>query len=166
MRGDGALFATSFVARAAARPLDARAARRGAETRVDAPENARKRVAITTWIYLLAVLTALALAVTGERTDKGLFALGSVPFAFGMIGGVMARSAFKGRVTIGYVAAIVAASNAGGAWSVVGDTTTTMMWIDGVKPLWVARGFLASVTALLVFGFLSANHQNKTQPMV
>ena len=85
--------------------------------------------------------------------------------AAAMIGGVMARSAFKGRVTVGYVAAIVAASNAGGAWSVVGDTTTTMMWIDGVKPLWVARGFVASVVALLVGGFLSAAHQNKTQPM-
>src|SRR5204863_6377221 len=75
--------------------------------------------------------------------------------AAAIIGGVMARSAFKGKVTVGYVAAIVAASNAGGAWSVVGDTTTTMMWIDGVQPLWVAHGFLASITALLVFGFLS-----------
>jgi Na+/H+ antiporter NhaD/arsenite permease-like protein len=85
--------------------------------------------------------------------------------AAAMIGGVMARSAFKGRVTVGYVAAIVAASNAGGAWSVVGDTTTTMMWIDGVSPIDVAHGFLASVVALLVFGFLSTAHQNKTQPM-
>jgi Na+/H+ antiporter NhaD/arsenite permease-like protein len=85
--------------------------------------------------------------------------------AAAMIGGVMARSAFKGRVTVGYVAAIVAASNAGGAWSVLGDTTTTMMWIDGVKPEWVARGFLASATALLCFGLLSSAHQNKTQPM-
>jgi Na+/H+ antiporter NhaD/arsenite permease-like protein len=85
--------------------------------------------------------------------------------AAAMIGGVMARHAFRGRVTVGYVAAIVAASNAGGAWSVVGDTTTTMMWIDGVSPLDVAHGFIASVVALLVFGFLSAAHQNKTQPM-
>jgi len=30
-------------------------------------------------------------------------------------------------------AALVAASNAGGSGSVVGDTTTTMMWIDGVS---------------------------------
>ena len=42
---------------------------------------------------------------------------------------------FRGRVHIGYLAAIVAASNAGGSGSVVGDTTTTMMWIDGVSPL-------------------------------
>ena len=47
----------------------------------------------------------------------------------------MAREVFRGKVHIGYLAAIVAASNAGGAGSVVGDTTTTMMWIDGVSPL-------------------------------
>jgi Na+/H+ antiporter NhaD/arsenite permease-like protein len=83
--------------------------------------------------------------------------------AAAMIGGVIARAAFKGRVTVGYVAAIVAASNAGGAWSVLGDTTTTMMWLDGVSPLEVAHGFVASAAALLVFGFLSAAHQNRYQ---
>ena len=55
--------------------------------------------------------------------------------AAAMIGGAMAKTLFRGRVHIGYLAAIVAASNAGGAGSVVGDTTTTMMWIDGVSPL-------------------------------
>jgi Na+/H+ antiporter NhaD/arsenite permease-like protein len=85
--------------------------------------------------------------------------------AAAMIGGVMARAAFKGRVTVGYVAAIVAASNAGGAWSVLGDTTTTMMWLAGVKPLEVAHGFLASLVALLVLGFLSSAHQNRVQAM-
>ena len=59
--------------------------------------------------------------------------------AAALIGGVMAREVFKGKVHIGYLAAIVAASNAGGSGSVVGDTTTTMMWIDGVSPLERAR---------------------------
>jgi Na+/H+ antiporter NhaD/arsenite permease-like protein len=85
--------------------------------------------------------------------------------AAAMIGGVMARAAYRGRVTVGYVAAIVAASNAGGAWSVLGDTTTTMMWLDGVRPLDVAHGFLASAVALLCCGFLSSAHQNRVQPM-
>ena len=40
-----------------------------------------------------------------------------------LIGGVMAREVFRGKVHIGYLAAIVAASNAGGAGSVIGDTT-------------------------------------------
>ncbi|MGA8958307.1 MAG: citrate transporter, partial [Pseudolabrys sp.] len=55
--------------------------------------------------------------------------------AAALIGGTVARHVFRGKVHIGYLAAIVAASNAGGAGSVVGDTTTTMMWIDGVSPL-------------------------------
>ena len=55
--------------------------------------------------------------------------------AAALIGGTMARHVFKGKVHIGYLAAIVAASNAGGSGSVVGDTTTTMMWIDGISPL-------------------------------
>jgi Na+/H+ antiporter NhaD/arsenite permease-like protein len=83
--------------------------------------------------------------------------------AAAMIGGVMAKAAFRGRVTVGYVAAIVAASNAGGAWSVLGDTTTTMMWIAGVSPVDVAHGFLASLVALLCVGFLAAAHQNRVQ---
>ena len=49
---------------------------------------------------------------------------------------------------IGYLAAIVAASNAGGSGSVVGDTTTTMMWIDGVSPLDVLDAYVAAVVAL------------------
>src|SRR5690606_37354494 len=49
--------------------------------------------------------------------------------AAAIIGGTVAGTVFRGRVHIGYLAAIVAASNAGGSGSVVGDTTTTMMWI-------------------------------------
>jgi Na+/H+ antiporter NhaD/arsenite permease-like protein len=55
--------------------------------------------------------------------------------AAALIGGAMAHKLFKAKVHIGYLAAIVAASNAGGAFSVVGDTTTTMMWIAGVSPV-------------------------------
>ena len=55
--------------------------------------------------------------------------------AAAIIGGTVARHVFRGKVHIGYLAAIVAASNAGGSGSVVGDTTTTMMWVSGVSPL-------------------------------
>ena len=65
--------------------------------------------------------------------------------AAALIGGVMAREVFRGKVHIGYLAAIVAASNAGGAGSVVGDTTTTMMWIAGVSPLVRRRGLRGGV---------------------
>ena len=53
--------------------------------------------------------------------------------AAALIGGAMAHQLFRAKVHIGFVAAIVAASYAGGAWSVVGDTTSTMMWIQGVS---------------------------------
>ena len=43
--------------------------------------------------------------------------------AAAMIGGAIAHVVFRGKVHLGYLAAIVAASNAGGAGSVVGDTT-------------------------------------------
>ena len=64
--------------------------------------------------------------------------------AAALIGGAMARSVFRGKVHIGYLAAIVAASNAGGAGSVIGDTTTTMMWIDGVARSQVLEAYIAA----------------------
>ncbi len=83
--------------------------------------------------------------------------------AAAMIGGTVAMVVFKGRVHIGYLAAIVAASNAGGAGSVVGDTTTTMMWIDGVPALSVTHAFVASAVAILIFGIIAAKQQDKYQ---
>jgi Na+/H+ antiporter NhaD/arsenite permease-like protein len=80
-----------------------------------------------------------------------------------MIGGTIALVVFKGKVHIGYLAAIVAASNAGGAGSVVGDTTTTLMWIDGVDPLDVTHAFVASISAFLIFGVAGALQQDKYQ---
>jgi len=86
--------------------------------------------------------------------------------AAALIGGAMAHVLFQGRVHIGYLAAIVAASNAGGAGSVVGDTTTTMMWIAGVHPLQVFEAFLGSVVALCFFGFFAARQQHAHQPIM
>ena len=85
--------------------------------------------------------------------------------AAAMIGGVIARTAFKGRVTVAYLAAIVAASNAGGAWSVLGDTTTTMMWIDGVDALDVVKAIVGSAAALAVLGIFGSYRQNRIQPI-
>ena len=81
--------------------------------------------------------------------------------AAALIGGTIARSVFRGRVHIGYLAAIVGASNAGGAGSVVGDTTTTMMWIDGVAPGEVVHAYVAAGVALFVCGIPAAIQQNK-----
>ena len=85
--------------------------------------------------------------------------------AAAMIGGTMARVLFKGRLHVGYLAAIVAASNAGGAGSVLGDTTTTMMWIHGVAPLQVLDAYVGAVPALLFFGIFAARQQQAWQPI-
>lgn len=86
--------------------------------------------------------------------------------AAALIGGTMARHVFRGKVHIGYLAAIVAASNAGGSGSVVGDTTTTMMWIDGVSPLSVLEAYIAAASALLIFGIPAALQQHRHSPIV
>ena len=85
--------------------------------------------------------------------------------AAALIGGTMAGVVFRRKVHIGYLAAIVAASNAGGAGSVVGDTTTTMMWIDGVSPLAVLDAYIAAVPALLVVGYFAARQQHAYSPI-
>jgi Na+/H+ antiporter NhaD/arsenite permease-like protein len=86
--------------------------------------------------------------------------------AAALIGGAMAHSVFRGKVHLGYLAAIVAASNGGGSGSVIGDTTTTMMWIDGVSPSSVLHAYVAAVTALIVSGFIAAHQQYRYAPMV
>ena len=85
--------------------------------------------------------------------------------AAALIGGTMAKQVFRNKVHIGYVAAIVAASNAGGSFSVVGDTTTTMMWIDGVSPLSVVRALIAAVVALVVCGIPASLQQHAYSPI-
>ena len=85
--------------------------------------------------------------------------------AAALIGGAVAHTVFRGKVHIGYLAAIVAASNAGGAGSVVGDTTTTMMWIAGVGPLGVMHGYVGSIAALAVFGVPAAILQQRHSPI-
>lgn len=85
--------------------------------------------------------------------------------AAALIGGTVAASVFKRRVHIGYLAAIVAASNAGGAGSVLGDTTTTMMWIDGVAPTDVFHAYVGAAVALVVFGLVAARQQHAYQPI-
>jgi Na+/H+ antiporter NhaD/arsenite permease-like protein len=105
---------------------------------------------------------------------KGAFLLLAIVFilssfldniAGALIGGAMAHSLYR-RVHVGFLAAIVAASNAGGAGSVVGDTTTTMMWIDGVAPIDVLHAYAAAITALAAFGLPAALQQQAYSPIV
>jgi Na+/H+ antiporter NhaD/arsenite permease-like protein len=86
--------------------------------------------------------------------------------AAALIGGAMAHQLFKAKVHVGYLAAIVAASNAGGSGSVVGDTTTTMMWIDGVAPAEVFNAYGAAVVALCITAYFAAKQQHAYSPII
>jgi Na+/H+ antiporter NhaD/arsenite permease-like protein len=86
--------------------------------------------------------------------------------AAALIGGAMAHTLFRGKVHMGYLAAIVAASNAGGSGSVVGDTTTTMMWIDGVSPIDVLHAYVAASVALVICGVPAALQQQRYSPIL
>jgi Na+/H+ antiporter NhaD/arsenite permease-like protein len=105
---------------------------------------------------------------------KGAFLLLLIVFALSsfldniaaaLIGGIMANKLFSGKVHIGYMAAIVAASNAGGSGSVVGDTTSTMMWIDGISPASLFRSYVAAIFALIVCGIPAALQQQNYSPI-
>jgi Na+/H+ antiporter NhaD/arsenite permease-like protein len=103
--------------------------------------------------FLLLVLVAVLSAVLDN-------------IAAALIGGSAAIILFRRKVHIGYLAAIVAASNAGGAGSVVGDTTTTMIWLADYSPLDVAEAAIGAVVAVLFFGFFAARQQHALQPLV
>ena len=85
--------------------------------------------------------------------------------AAALIGGAMAHQLFRAKVHVGYIAAIVAASNAGGSGSVVGDTTTTMMWIDGISPITVFDAYIAAIPALCVTAYFGAKQQHAYSPI-
>jgi Na+/H+ antiporter NhaD/arsenite permease-like protein len=85
--------------------------------------------------------------------------------AAALIGATTAGALFRGKVHIGFLAAIVAAANAGGAGSVIGDTTTTMMWLDGVSPRHVLHAYVAAVVAFIVFAVPAARQQQRYSPI-
>lgn len=85
--------------------------------------------------------------------------------AAALIGGTIAMVVFNHKVHLGYIAAIVAASNAGGSGSVIGDTTTTLMWIEGVSPFNVFHAYVAAFSALAFFSVFASMQQHKYQPI-
>jgi hypothetical protein len=113
--------------------------------------------------FILFALTLLGFALLAI-----VFVLSSFldNIAAALIGGTMARAVFRNKVHIGYLAAIVAASNAGGSGSVVGDTTTTMTWIDGVNPVVVLEAYVAAAVALVVSGVIAARQQQAHAPII
>jgi Na+/H+ antiporter NhaD/arsenite permease-like protein len=85
--------------------------------------------------------------------------------AAAMIGATVAAAVYRHRVHLGFLAAIVAAANAGGTGSVVGDTTTTMMWLEGVSPLQVLHAYVGAVAAFVVLAIIAARRQQRFAPI-
>ena len=83
-----------------------------------------------------------------------------------LIGATIASHVFRKKVHVAYLAGIVGASNAGGAGSVLGDTTTTMMWIAGKSPLDVLHAYVGAAIAFLIIAVPAALIQEKHQPIL
>jgi Na+/H+ antiporter NhaD/arsenite permease-like protein len=56
------------------------------------------------------------------------------------------------KLRLWFAGAIIVAANAGGAWSPIGDVTTTMLWIDKKITPWaiIQQGFLPSLLSMLL----------------
>jgi Na+/H+ antiporter NhaD/arsenite permease-like protein len=85
--------------------------------------------------------------------------------AAALIGATIAATVYRGRVHLGFLVAIVAASNAGGTGSVVGDTTTTMMWLAGISASEVAHAYVAAIAAFVIFAIPAARQQQRFAPI-
>jgi Na+/H+ antiporter NhaD/arsenite permease-like protein len=85
--------------------------------------------------------------------------------AAALIGATVASAVYRRKLHVGFLAAIVAAANAGGSGSVIGDTTTTMMWLDGVAPLDVLHAYVAAVAAFIVFAIPASRQQQRYSPI-
>ena len=86
--------------------------------------------------------------------------------AAAMIGGALAHQLFRAKVHVAYLAAIVTAANAGGAGSVIGDTTTTMMWLSGVSPLAVLEAYIPAFVTLLIVAYPATKLQQVYSPII
>ena len=107
-----------------------------------------------TWLGGL-VLLALVFVVSGFLDNIGA----------AMVGGAIAHAVFRARVHVAFVVALVASANAGGSGSVLGDTTTTMMWIAGVPPTAVLEAYIAALVAFLVCAVPAAVIQQRHSPI-
>jgi Na+/H+ antiporter NhaD/arsenite permease-like protein len=86
--------------------------------------------------------------------------------AAAIVGATIASTVFRRRLHLGYLAAIVGAANAGGSGSVLGDTTTTMMWLDGISPLEVLHAYVAAIVAFFIFAIPASRQQHRFSPIV
>jgi Na+/H+ antiporter NhaD/arsenite permease-like protein len=109
---------------------------------------------------------------SGWRGAFGLVALTFVLSGFldniaaALIGAALAQARYGNRIHLAYIGALIMAANAGGAGSVIGDTTTTMMWIKGISADRLLPAYLGSFMALLIAGGVAARIQDRYAPAI
>ena len=69
-----------------------------------------------------------------------------------VIGSLLRRLIHSDKQRMMFIGMVIIAANAGGAWSPIGDVTTTMLWIGGqiTAPTIIVSAFFPSLIALLV----------------
>lgn len=88
--------------------------------------------------------------------------------AAALIGGLILRAMYGGRlgdVPFALLVSTISMSNLGGAASFIGDTTTTLLYIAGVSPSRLARGFVGTVPAglaIIVWSVWATKNQGPT----
>jgi Na+/H+ antiporter NhaD/arsenite permease-like protein len=95
---------------------------------------------LTTLMWLVCVVTFFLSAVLDNLTTTIVMV------------SLMSKMLDKQSDKLLFASLIVIAANAGGAWSPIGDVTTTMLWIGGqITPLEIVKAlFMASVANMLI----------------
>ncbi|MBF0345553.1 MAG: hypothetical protein HQL06_15165 [Nitrospirae bacterium] len=78
--------------------------------------------------------------------------------AAAMIGGVLLSTRYGREVPFIMVVSVIASSNLGGAGSFAGDTTTVMLFVNGVSITTLAKGYAASIPAQVVINLFAKRH--------
>jgi Na+/H+ antiporter NhaD/arsenite permease-like protein len=80
-----------------------------------------------------------------------------------LIGGVIARKVYKGKVSVAFVASLVMASNLGGAHSPIGDTTTIMMVNSKIPIHDIFPSIPGVIMGTLMLAYFAGKKQEKYQ---
>jgi Na+/H+ antiporter NhaD/arsenite permease-like protein len=80
---------------------------------------------------------------------------------------LVSKIVHDGKLRLMYVGMIVIAANAGGAWSPIGDVTTTMLWIGGQISTGniISQLFLPSIVSLLIPLLVLSSQMKGTLPV-
>lgn len=83
-----------------------------------------------------------------------------------LIGGVIAKKVYKGKIGVGFIAALIMASNLGGAPSPIGDTTTIMLVNAKVPVTEILASIPGAILATLFLARVAGKQQDRIQRII